>query len=248
MNHHTVAAVSIAGSCLDVLGSLYLAYDLLGGERGPLRRLTRTVSYSILFGLGYGLGLGVFFGIVAGIAIGITLSFELARATRGQQPFSLAWEAVFAAIRAMGFGIGLYHLVGLRFAAIFAVLNTGGQIFAYWRGRRPGMDYSPVRHRPRITRRMIWADVERALGHMAAALIASAFAPSLAHPMLFALRVGLTTGLVTAIGQSMFPFVEYFADNLPQRALGAFGVALIFCGFLLQSLQYFLTLFDVPIS
>ena len=29
MDHHTVAAVSITGTCLDVLGSLYLAYDLL---------------------------------------------------------------------------------------------------------------------------------------------------------------------------------------------------------------------------
>jgi len=30
-----VAAVSISGTCLDVLGSLYLAYDLLGGQHGP---------------------------------------------------------------------------------------------------------------------------------------------------------------------------------------------------------------------
>ncbi len=41
MDHHAVAAVSIAGTCLDVLGSLYLAYDLLGGQHGPLRLLTR---------------------------------------------------------------------------------------------------------------------------------------------------------------------------------------------------------------
>lgn len=60
MDHHTVAAVSIAGSCLDVLGSLYLAYDLLGGQHGPLRLLTRAVTYSIVFGVGYGIGLGAF--------------------------------------------------------------------------------------------------------------------------------------------------------------------------------------------
>src|SRR5271157_1729574 len=56
MDHHTVAAVSIAGTCLDVLGSLYLAYDLLGGQHGPLRLLTRAVTYSVVFGIGYGLG------------------------------------------------------------------------------------------------------------------------------------------------------------------------------------------------
>ena len=32
----TLALISIIGSSLDVLGALYLAYDLLGGEHGPL--------------------------------------------------------------------------------------------------------------------------------------------------------------------------------------------------------------------
>jgi hypothetical protein len=64
MDHHTLAAVSIVGTSLDVLGSLYLAFDLLGGQHGPLRLLTRAVTYSIVFGVGYGIGLGVFFGLV----------------------------------------------------------------------------------------------------------------------------------------------------------------------------------------
>jgi hypothetical protein len=63
MDHHIVAAVSITGTYLDVLGSLYLAYDLLGGQHGPLRLLTRAVTYSVVFGIGYGLGLGLFFGL-----------------------------------------------------------------------------------------------------------------------------------------------------------------------------------------
>ena len=110
VDHHTVAAISIAGSCLDVLGSLYLAYDLLGGKHGPLRLLTRAVTYSILFGLGYGLGLGLFFGITCGIATGITVSIELNRAARGLRHYSLPWEALFppsagllSALRFIGF-------------------------------------------------------------------------------------------------------------------------------------------------
>ncbi len=71
MDHHTVASISIAGSCLDVLGSLYLAYDLLGGQHGPLRLLTRGCHvFGIIFGVGYGLGLGLIFGSVAGVVIG----------------------------------------------------------------------------------------------------------------------------------------------------------------------------------
>ena len=104
MDHHTVAAVSIAGSCLDVLGSLYLAYDLLGGPHGPLRVITRAVTYSILFGAGYGLGLGLFFGVIAGIATGITISIEMNRAARGLSHYPLPWEAFFAAIRGFAFG------------------------------------------------------------------------------------------------------------------------------------------------
>jgi len=51
MDHHPVAGVSIAGTCLVVLGSLYLAYDLLGWANGPLRLLTRAVIYPIVFGI-----------------------------------------------------------------------------------------------------------------------------------------------------------------------------------------------------
>src|SRR5277367_4207312 len=123
MDHHTLAAVSIAGTCFDVLGSLYLAYDLLGGKHGPLRLLTRTVTYSIVFGVGYGIGLGLFYGLVAGIATGITISIELNRVARGLDHYSLAWEGLFAAIRGIAFGAGLYRILGLEFAIAFAVLS-----------------------------------------------------------------------------------------------------------------------------
>jgi hypothetical protein len=58
IDKHTLALVSIIGCSLDVLGALYLAYDLLGGEHGPLRTLTRGITYGVLFGAGYGLALG----------------------------------------------------------------------------------------------------------------------------------------------------------------------------------------------
>ena len=152
MDHHTVAAVSIAGTCLDVLGSLYLAYDLLGGQHGPLRVLTRAVTYSVVFGIGYGLGLGLFFGLASGVATGVTLAIELNRAARALDHFSLPWEALFAAIRGLAFGAGLYRMLGFGFAAAFAVLITIGQVFAYSRGMRPAIDYQASR-RSRITPR-----------------------------------------------------------------------------------------------
>src|SRR5579863_5866903 len=114
MDHHTLAAISIAGTFLDVLGSLYLAYDLLGGQHGPLRLLTRAVTYSIVFGVGYGIGLGLFFGLASGLATGITISIELNRAARGLDHYPLPWEGFFSAIRGFAFGTGLYRILGLE--------------------------------------------------------------------------------------------------------------------------------------
>jgi len=247
MDHHTVAAIAISGSCLDVLGSLYLAYDLLGGQHGPLRLLTRTVTYSIVFGVGYGIGLGPVFGLASGVAAGITLSIELNREARRLRPYSLAWEGVFSAIRGIAFGAGLYRIVGLQFAVAFATLITIGQIFAYSRGIRPGMDYT-VRRGPHLSRRQFWGTVVRTVGYIATALICSAFVHHVDHPISFALRVGLVTAIVTGVGQTVIPYIEYFADNLPERALGVFGIGLILCGFALQSLQYWLALLDVRLT
>src|SRR5271163_2066096 len=113
MDHHTVATVSIAGSGLDVLGSLYLAYDLLGGQAGPLRLLTRAVTYSVVFGI------GLVFGVAAGLATGVTVAIELTRMARSQDHYSLWWESVFSATRGLAFCAGLYGLVGFRFGAAF---------------------------------------------------------------------------------------------------------------------------------
>jgi len=247
MNHHTVSAVSIIGTCLDVLGSLYLAYDLLGGQHGPLRLLTRAVTYSVVFGIGYGIGLGLVFGIASGIATGITLSIEFNRAARGRDHYSLPWEGVFSAIRGFGFGAGLYRMVGFRFAIAFALLITIGQIFAYSRGMRPAIDYVAARH-PRLTRRQLRGTLVRTVGYIASALICSTFIHHVENTWAFGIRVGLVTGLVTGVGMTVNPYIEYYADNLPERRLGAFGIVLILCGFAFQSLQYWLALFDAHLT
>jgi len=61
----------------------------------------------------------------------------------------------------------------------------------------------------------------------------------------FAIRVGLVTGLVTGIGVTLNPYIEYYADQPPEKRLGPSGIALILCGFALQSLRNWLALLDV---
>jgi hypothetical protein len=247
MDHHTIAAVSITGTCLDLVGSLYLAYDLLGGQHGPLRLLTRAVTYSVVFGIGYGLGLGLFFGLFTGVASGVTIAIELNRAARGVEHYSFWWEGLFSAIRAVAFGACLYPNLGLGFAAAFAILLTLGQILAYSRGMRPALDYAAT-GKPRLTRRHAWGILERTLGYTATALVCSALVQRVDHVWSFALRVGLVIGIVTGVGVAIVPLIEYYADNLPERRLGAFGIGLILCGFALQSFQYWLSLFDVRVT
>ncbi|MCU1334798.1 MAG: hypothetical protein JWO19_379 [Bryobacterales bacterium] len=247
MDHHAVAAVSITGICLDVLGGLYLAYDLLGGQHGPLRLLTRMVTYSIVFGIGYGLGLGLFFGIAGGVATGITIAIELHRTGSKHDHYSLPWEAVFSAIRGIGFGVGLYRILGLPYAVAFAGLNTVGQVFAYARGMRPGLDYTASR-RPRLSRGQLWGAIIRTVGFIATALICSALVQHVDHPWVFAIRVGLVVGVVTTVGTAVNPYIEYYADNLPERRLGVFGIWLLLCGFVLQSFQYWVAILDIPVT
>jgi hypothetical protein len=247
MDHHAVAAVSLTGISLDVLGGMYLAYDLLGGQHGPLRLLTRMVTYSIVFGIGYGLGLGLFFGVASGVATGLTVALELNRTAVKNDHYPLPWEALFSAFRGFAFGGGLYRIVGLPFAIAFGALITAGQISAYVRGMRPSLDYAASR-RLRITRRQLWGVVVRTGGYMLAALICSAWVGHVDHPWRFAVRLGLVTGVVTAVGTIVNPFIEYYADQLPERRLGVFGIVLVFCGFAMQSFQYWLTIFDIPVQ
>lgn len=99
-----------------------------------------------------------------------------------------------------------------------------------------------------MSRRQFLGTVARTFGYIATALLCGFLAHRVEHIWFFAIRVGLVTGLVTGVGITVNPYIEYYADNLPERRLGAFGIALIFCGFALQSLQYCLALFDVRVT
>jgi hypothetical protein len=107
------------------------------------------------------------------------------------------------------------------------------------------MDYVASR-RPRLTRRQFWGTVVRTFGYFTTAFVCSVLVHHLNWS--FAIRVGLVTGIVTGLGQTVNPYIEYYADSLPERWLGVFGIGLILCGFALQSFQYWLTLFDVRLS
>jgi len=88
----------------------------------------------------------------------------------------------------------------------------------------------------------------RTLGYTATALLCSILLHRGDHPWSFAIRVGIVIGIVTGVGVATVPLIEYYADNLPERRLGAFGIVLILCGFALQSFQYWVALLDVRLT
>ena len=246
MDKHTLALISIIGSTLDVLGALYLAYDLLGGEHGPLRTLTRAVTYGALFGTGYGLALGPVFGLASGVAHGLTLAWEFSRASRHEPAPGFWLDTAMSAIRGCGFGLGASYLFGVPFGITFGVLSTAGQAVVYRFGVRPTMEYRPA-NRPRFTRLQVLAAVNRTAGYAISGYLSSLIAHHREHAIAVGLKAGLAIGIVTAIAGACTPFVEWMADRIPERRMGVFGIGLILIGFTLQSIQYWMTFLDLTV-
>jgi len=246
IERHTLALISIVGSSLDMLGALYLAYDLLGGEHGPLRTLTRGVTYGALFGIGYGLPLGPVFGLASGLAHGVTLAWEFSRASRRGPKPGFWYDTAMSAIRGFGFAIGAAYTFSVPFGITFGVFSAIGQAIVYRFGMRPTAEYKPAT-RPRMTRFQLFGAVNRTVGYAFTGYVSSLVARQPEHAVAVGLKVGLVIGVVTAIFGSCTPFIEWFADHVPAKRMGVFGVALILFGFTLQSVQYWVALLDVSV-
>lgn len=244
---HTLALFSIVGCSLDVLGSLYLAYDLLGGEHGPLRTLTRAVTYGVIFGVGYGLAFGPLFGVVCGAAHGITLGWELSLASRRESKPGFWHDTAMSAIRGASFTVGTAYLYGAGFGVTFGALSTVGQVVAYQFGIRPTKDYQPAA-RPRITKYHVLGGINRTVGYAVAGCISGLIARQGVTAVSIGLKFGLVIGVVTVFLGACTSLVEWIVDHLPERVLGVFGVSLLLVGFALQSIQYWVALLDVSVG
>jgi hypothetical protein len=241
IERHTLALVSIVGSFFDVLGALYLAYDLLGGEHGPLRTLSRAVTYGALFGAGYGLAFGPVFGLATGVAHGLTLASEFSRASKNRPTPGIWYDTAMSAIRGAGFGLGLAYLYRGTFGAVFGALTMVGQVVAYRAGIRPTMDYLPA-SRLRLTRNQLIGVGIRTVGYAIAGYLSALIAGRRVNSLGVGVKLGLAIGVVSAIGSACIPFIEWSADRVPEKRMGVFGVGLILIGFALQSVQYWVTL------
>ena len=243
VDHHTLAAIGLWGTALNLVGGLYLAYDLFGGKHGPLRTLTRAVTYGVLFFVGYVILLPVRFSALAALGTGSTLAIEFARAARGARPTRTV-EALCSLARGACFGVGSALLFGWRFGVSFGVLSTLGQIVAYRMGITPALGLAGRRQ----WRKHLFGVVNRTIGYALAGVVSAAAVQQLSRTtLLFGVGMGVAIGGISALMALIVPLIERWADRLPVRRLGIFGTFLIFSGFLLESVERWLVLFDVPI-
>jgi len=247
MDRHSIAAISIIGITLDLMGGMYLAYDLLGGKHGPLRTLTRGVTYGLFFGVGLGLPLGLAFGIAGGIALGITFGHEFIRASEGKLPAPWRYVVLWSVIRGISFGIGAAYALGRAPGIWFGVLSGLGQMFAYKLGFAPTADLQPDT-RPRLRKLQLLASLNRTVGYGIAGSISGLLAHQGVQGLKFGIEAGLVIGIVSAVMATLIPYIEWKVDHLPDRMLGAIGAGLVVLGFCLQSVQYWVTLLDVQVN
>jgi hypothetical protein len=86
------------------------------------------------------------------------------------------------------------------------------------------------------------------VGYAIAGYVSALVGHQQARALTFGLEVGLMIGVITAIVSFCMPFIEWAADHMPERLMGVIGVGLILTGFVLQSVQYWVTLLGAKIN
>jgi len=141
---------------------------------------------------------------------------------------------------------GASYTFSVPFGITFGVFSTAGQAIAYQFGMRPTAEYKPAT-RMCLTRFQLFGVANRTVGYEVTGYLSSLVAGQPEHAIAVGLRVGLAIGVVTALATSCTPFIEWFADHVPAKRIGVFGVALILVGFTLQSIQYWVAVLGVMV-
>ena len=230
----SIALVSLIGVVINALGGLYLAYDLLGAKHGPLRHLSRLLTYSAIFGLGYGITLGSAFGIAGALVSGPTTDFELRRRARQIDPARLEWIST-SVVRGISFGIAGWIAVNPDFGIAFGALTALAMIIIYELGF--GTNTYRSYKKPRFERRVAAAGIIRGSLIGLAGVLGGAIARE-RGALWYGIEIGVVVGTLVNIVTIASPPVEWWVENLPDRALGGYGAFLVVIGSALQTVQY----------
>jgi hypothetical protein len=231
--------VSMIGMTFDSVGGLYLAYDLLGGNNGPLCRLTRIVNYSILYFLIFLLGFNLKFALIGSIGLGTATAFHMQRISH-KKPETLGFIFFVSLLR----GLAIYWAttcVLSHTAAIFAgcglfiasfILSRSKLSLSVW--YKPGV-------KPTITLYKLFFSIIIGCCVAGALAIGEYFGHdplSLFAACRTAVVISLCIMSITIFG----PGIEWFADNVPDKRMGYIGAVLFLLGFVIQAIPSLLIL------
>ena len=239
VDQRIIRAISLAGTTLDALGGFYLTYDLFGSKYGPLRTITRLVTYSFLCAACFWPLLGFWFGMIGAVALGPLLALENVR--HGSHGAESRGEAlIFQAIRAVALGMAGWLAIDARFGVAFGLASLLAMYVLYHFHFSPADTYRASRNL------QLGTQVIAPAGARGVAIgLAGLLGGALAHEpgaFKFGIEIGVVVGALNTLTLTFGPSIEWWAESLPERALGGIGALLVVIGFLLQSLQYALPL------
>ncbi len=247
-SHNALALLSLLGLTLDSLGGLFLAYDLLGGEHGPIRVIGRVFVYGLIFEIGYVLFLGPVPGSVIGMGLATALAIEFSRAARKIVPRKRT-EIAFAISRGLVMGTAGACVGGIAYGASLGAL---GALFLTWVYLLSGASGSKSYNQDlegRITFRQFIPSFWRGLAiALAAGLTSVIVGENFPHGFIpYWLWLGLTVTTVSCCISLSTSWVERLFTKLKDRQLGMIGTLMFLTGFALQSVQYWLVFIpEVP--
>ncbi len=240
MDHIISAKINLIGMLFDSLGGLYLAYDLLGGEKGPLKLITRFITYSLLLFVLYDLFFGFKFAILGGFGLGLILSTQFYLINRYNH-ISKSAMVVFTLLTAIVLGTSMSFRFGREFGLWFIFFNSLFVLVFSSHYVRIIEVYIRISDKTR-KRKFELVNYVPAMLRGFVVGTSTLLASWMVYHSFKALTMGLIIGLIASIiGTAVtisVPYIERFVDNLPDRTLGMFGISLFIVGFFLQSIQY----------
>lgn len=242
MEPHFAAELTLLGMACDVVGGIYLAYDLLGGEKGPLNTFFRLVNYSLLAIIIFCISLGPKFALPAGLGIGCAFGLHLENASQSKQD-SFLFLLKLGLIRAVGIGLGVWINGFPNMAWIMAAIVMLMSLVLPRMGISPAAVYQSEK-KPQLKKKQLL--IAAVLGGVAmiTALLGAVFSGQ-SMIFQFAIRMGLTFACTTLIVTTLSPVIEWYADNLPPKTFGFIGAILFVIGFSIQALPSVAVMYDI---
>lgn len=243
MDNNLSAIVTIIGMTCDVMGGLYLAYDLLGGENGPLARLTKIVNYSVLIVLLFLIPMGFRFALIVGFGFGIPLGLHLDRAGRNI-PDSNAFLMSTGMVRGVAMAAALWPLASPLLAILMGCLVCTMSYVLPKVKISPALVYQSGK-KPQFH----WKQLLLVLFLGGLSLSSGLFGASITHAdqktLLLVVKFCLTFATMILVVTSISPVIEWYSDNLPPKTFGTAGIILFITGFVIQALPSLVTIFEM---